>query len=108
MKAINPRLVIFSFVKAVQKNDVEFLQKYVDFNQVKKSSKHGCTLEYVKALFKDIEEQQIMFLEILYEKNTRIIKVKMIKTLSLSFELRHQNTVDRKDDFYRIIGVYSC
>ncbi len=110
-EAIAPQLVITEFVEALQKNDLEYLRKYVDLDKVKNQPKRGYTVEALSKLFADVQIKQIELSKPLYDKKTKIIRIRMNKPLSFDFELQHQNAVkgkgDFKDgDFYRIIGIH--
>ncbi len=114
-----PQLVITEFVEALQKNDLEYLRKYVDLDKVKNQPKRGYTVEALSKLFADVQIKQIELSKPLYDKKTKIIRIRMNKPLSFDFELQHQSAVkgkgDFKDgdfyrikdgDFYRIIGIH--
>ena len=40
----SPQLVITAFVEALQKNDREYLEKYVDLERIKNQPRHGYRL----------------------------------------------------------------
>ncbi len=101
-----PQLVITAFVEALQTNDLEYLEKYVDFAKIKKQSRNSYAAETLKKLFADVQVKQITFSKPLYDKKTKIIRISMNKPLSFDFELQHQNAVKGKGDFYRIIGIH--
>ena len=98
--------MIKAFVEALQTNDLEYLEKYVDLDKLKKQPRHGYTVETLKKLFADVQVTQIEVSRPLYDKKTKIIRISMNKPLSFDFELQHQNAVKGKGDFYRIIGIH--
>ena len=101
-----PQLVISAFVEALKKNDMEYLEKYVDLDGIKKHPRHGYTVEGLKALFADVNVSKIECSKPVYDKKTKTIRVRMNKPLSFDFELQHQNAVKGKGDFYRITGIH--
>ncbi len=101
-----PQLVITAFVEALQTNDLEYLEKYVDLAEIKKQPRHSYTTETLKKLFADVQVKQITFSKPLYDKKTKIIRISMNKPLSFDFELQSQNAVKGQGDFYRIIGIH--
>lgn len=101
-----PQLVITDFVKALQMNDVEHLKKHVALERIKEQPRHSYTIKQLKALFADVDASSIAFSKPAYEKTRKIIRIRMTKPLSFDFELQHQNAVNGKGDFYRIIGIH--
>ena len=101
-----PQLVITAFVEALQTNDLEYLEKYVDLDKLKNQPRHGYTVETLKRLFADVQVKQIELSDPLYDEKTKTIRISMNKPLSFDFELQHQHAVKGKGDFYRIIGIH--
>jgi len=101
-----PQLVISAFVEALQKDDMEYLKKYVDLEEIQQQPRHGYTVETLKKLFADVEVKDIELSKPLYNKKTKVIRMSMNKPLSFDFELQHQNAVKGKGDFYRIVGIH--
>jgi len=105
-EAIAPQLVITAFVEALQKDDMEYLKKYVDLEKIKQQPRHGYTVETLKKLFADVQVKEIELSKPLYDEKTKMIRVSMNKPLSFDFELQHQNAVKGKGDFDRIVGMH--
>jgi hypothetical protein len=105
-EAIAPQFVITAFVEALQKNDMEYLKKYVDLDMVKQQPKHGYSVERLKALFADVDVSKIESSKPIADEKTGLIRVRMKTPLSFDFELQHQNAVEGKGDFYRIVGIH--
>jgi len=102
-----PQLVIRGFIEAIQKNDTKYLEKYVDLEKIKKQKRHSYTIKSLKSLFANVAVVKIEFSKPVYDKKTKIIRVRMKSPLSFDFELQHQNTLQpAKGDFYRIIGLH--
>ena len=82
-----PQLVISAFVEALKKNDMEYLEKYVDLDGIKKHPRNGYTVEGLKALFADVNVSKIECSKPVYDKKTKTIRVRTNKPLSFDFEL---------------------
>lgn len=106
-----PQLVILAFVEALQKNNIEYLKKYVDLDKIKNQPRHSYTVKQLKTLFTNVDMSKIVSSKPVYDKETKIIRVRMNQPLSFDFELQHQNLIQKtiskdKGDFYRIIGIH--
>ena len=101
-----PKLVIMGFIEALQKNDLEYLNKYVDLAQIQQQPKHGYSLKQLQDFFADVDSLKIQCSKPMYDKKNKIIKVKLNNPLSFDFEMQHQNATIGKGDFYRIIAIH--
>ena len=104
-EARSPQLVITAFVEALQKNDREYLEKYVDLERIKNQPRHSYRLENLRALFADVDISKIECSRPVYDKKTKTLRVRMHKPLAFDYELQSQ-TGKGKARFYRIVAIH--
>lgn len=109
-----PQLVIAGFIEALQKNDTDYINTYVDLEKIKNQPGHSYTIESLRDLFARLDASKIECSITAYDKKMAIVSVRMNKPISLDFELQHQSfsqgkSMDNKiknADYYKIIGVH--
>lgn len=101
----SPQLVITAFVEALQKNDREYLEKYVDLERIKNQPRHGYRLENLRALFAEVDISKIECSRPVYDKKTKTLRVRMYKPLAFDYELQSQAGKE-KNRFYRIVAIH--
>ncbi len=107
-----PQLIIIAFVEAIQSNDLEYLEKYVDLKKIQNQRRHSYSIDNLNRLFGKIDVKEIACSKPVYDNETKTILIRMNKPISFDFELQHQNLIYRdsnskgKGDFYKIISIH--
>ena len=107
-----PELVVIAFIEALQKNDMDYLEKYVDLERIQNQPRHSYSIEDLKRLFENIEIKEIEFSKPSYDTQSKTVRINMLKPLCFNFDLQHQNSIYRdsniqdKGDFYKIISIH--
>lgn len=107
-----PQLVVIAFVEALQKNDMDYLEKYVDLERIQNQPRHSYSIEDLKRLFGNINIKEIECNKPSYDPQSKTVRINMLKPLCFNFDLQHQNLINRetnkrgKGDFYRIISIH--
>ncbi len=106
-EAVQPQLVVIDFVKAIQNNDITYLKKFVDLENIKKQPRHSYSLEDLKRLFGNLDIKKIECSKPVYDEQTKTVRIRMNQPICFDFELKHQNLdKPRKGDFYKIISIH--
>jgi len=106
-EARTPQLVIAGFIEALHNNDMTYLTRYVDLEQLKNQPKHAYTIEQLRILFADVEASKTSYSKPIHDEENKIIRIRMNAPLAFDFELQHQNNDGKnKGDFYRIIKLH--
>ena len=106
-----PHQVVIAFVEAIQKNDMDYLDKYVDLERIQNQPRHSYSLEDLKNIFGNIDPKDIECSRPHYDTKKGTIRINMLKPRSFNFDLQYQNLIYRKahkkekGDFYRIITL---
>lgn len=102
-----PQLVVTGFIDALHNNDSAYLTRYVDLEGLKKQARHAYTVEQLRVLFSDVDVSKISYSKPVYDKENKLIRIRMNTPLAFDFELQHQNNDGKnKGDFYRIIKLH--
>ena len=107
-EARSPKLCVIAFVEALQKNDMEYIEKYIDLERIENQPRHSYSIEDLKRLFRNIDIKKIECSKPSYDTQRKIARINMLKPLCFNFDLQHQNLISKKNkgDFYKIIGVH--
>lgn len=106
-EARSPWNVVIDFVKAIQNNDIAYLEKIADLEKIKKQPRHSYSIEDLRQLFGSLDIRKIECSEPVYDKETKTVRIRMNQPISIDFDLKHQN-LDKppKGDFYKIISIH--
>lgn len=111
-EAAAPELVIKGFIEALQKNDMDYINKYVDINRIKNQRKHKYTINDLKKIFGKVDIKKIKFSSTVYDADDLVVRSYMVSPVNFYFVLQHQNSVNLKNgiqekgDFFKIINIY--
>jgi len=107
-----PELVINGFFEAIQKNDIEYIEKYVDLEKINNQEDYNYSIEDLFILFENIDIEEIEYSITTYDSLSKTISIDLIKPLFFNFVLQHQSLIVRENivvsnsDYYRIISIY--
>jgi sortase (surface protein transpeptidase) len=106
---------VIDFVKAIQNNDIVYLEKIADLEKIKKQPRHSYSIEDLRQLFGGLDIEKIECSKPVYDEQTKTVRVRMNQPISFDFDLKHQNSDYHPGrnpnkiiggDFYKIISIH--